>query len=115
MHFFLFLAALSSAQFMHLPVPAELQKLALNSSESWEVLSGQKAYRPKSYFPFDLESYANEAMMSWVKTYAGMNRYNTTAYELDLNKYLDQAGIFVSKALIEPQNFFLIKCFLCLN
>ncbi|CAD7952870.1 unnamed protein product [Amoebophrya sp. A25] len=78
------------SQFMHLPVPKELQKEALSATEAQEVFDGTREYKAKSYFPYDLETYANEAMLSWFENIRG--RYNETAYEEEIDKYLDSAG-----------------------
>ena len=73
---------------MHLPVPEELAKKALNSSESLAVLSGLQEYPAKSYFPYDLETYANEAMLSWSRQFR--NQFNEDAYQKQLDHYLEE-------------------------
>jgi len=45
---------------------------------------------PRSYFPYDLEAYANEAMLSWMNQYR--NKYNETAYQEQISRYLDDAA-----------------------
>ena len=49
---------------MQMPVPKELENVTLNSQEAEEVFEGKREYVPKSYFPYDLEAYANEL---WLK------------------------------------------------
>eukprot|EP00391_Amoebophrya_sp_Ameob2_P011591 CAMPEP_0178993728 /NCGR_PEP_ID=MMETSP0795-20121207/6868_1 /TAXON_ID=88552 /ORGANISM="Amoebophrya sp., Strain Ameob2" /LENGTH=416 /DNA_ID=CAMNT_0020685827 /DNA_START=396 /DNA_END=1645 /DNA_ORIENTATION=- len=75
---------------MHLPVPEELGRQALNSTEAEEVFEGRRTYVPRSYFPYDLEAYANEAMLSWMNQYR--NKYNETAYQEQISRYLDDAA-----------------------
>ena len=76
------------AQFMKLPLPDELEKKALNHSESFAVLSGLEEYTPKSYFPYDLETYANEAMLSWSRQFR--HQFDEDAYQKKLDKYLEE-------------------------
>ncbi|CAD7967132.1 unnamed protein product [Amoebophrya sp. A120] len=104
--FILLLYALPlQAQFQHLPVPEELEELALNSTEAEEVFEGKRKYLPKSYFPYDLEQYANEAMLTWVNQYR--NRYNETRYIEQVNNYLDSISdkmLFLTKK-VQGKNF----------
>ncbi len=93
------------AQFQHLPVPEELEELALNSTEAEEVFEGKRKYLPKSYFPYDLEQYANEAMLTWVNQYR--NRYNETRYIEQVNNYLDSISdkmLFLTRK-VQGKNF----------